>query len=532
MCIISKYTPKIANSSRNFLSRLEHSDDIAPMVALEATVVTGRTYQAHKRGGFMEARERFCEEITGSIFWIWGFKMFSSLGDKVGKKLLGLNEIGFDVVNGNVRKPLDNFVKDHKNISKTNIAAFKCTKVIASILLSNMVIGFFVPKLNQKVTKILQRNAKNKENNNINSQNQQVNIEQNSSSMDKFCNTSNSTSKNNVSFSGLSKKHNATPAFGAGADTLFNIANVFENNATAQLLSNDVGTAGGRAINARNKHERTEVLIRDVGSIYFYMFCRHHINSLFNKFETGRTTRLNPTSAKMFNENILSKAFTEKSPKDGYVSEDFQKVIFGNENATIPESISKHFKNDVITLNKIEELAKTNTSDIPKEVLENARKMADLQPARVLSPELMEDSKDEIGKIITKEQLLNSYKGGIVNNPEMLHSIFKERFNSLDDKYAYVSENKLADIHNQLKDYAKDIINKAKSSDSKITIKTIKNTGRVNFAMNAFNLLFGFGVASYCISTAIPKFQYWVTRKTTGSNDFPGVTTYNDTKKK
>ena len=41
------------------------ADAMAPIVALEGTVVAGRTYQAYKRGKWDEARERFIEE-TGT----------------------------------------------------------------------------------------------------------------------------------------------------------------------------------------------------------------------------------------------------------------------------------------------------------------------------------------------------------------------------------------------------------------------------------------------------------------------------------
>ena len=44
------------------VTRMTKSDAMAPIVALEATVVSGRTYQAYKRGKWDEARERFIEE--------------------------------------------------------------------------------------------------------------------------------------------------------------------------------------------------------------------------------------------------------------------------------------------------------------------------------------------------------------------------------------------------------------------------------------------------------------------------------------
>ena len=40
---------------------------------------------------------------------------------------------------------------------------------------------------------------------------------------------------------------------------------------------------------------------------------------------------------------------------------------------------------------------------------------------------------------------------------------------------------------------------------------------------NGLNFAAGFAVAAAFLSTFIPKFQYYVTRKTTGVDAFPGV---------
>ena len=56
--------------------------------------------------------------------------------------------------------------------------------------------------------------------------------------------------------------------------------------------------------------------------------------------------------------------------------------------------------------------------------------------------------------------------------------------------------------------YIKDILKKAKNR---------------NIAFSGLNFVVGFVVAAAFLSTLIPKFQYWVTRKTTGKDLFPGV---------
>jgi hypothetical protein len=525
---INKYAPKVSKSvcrgTRKFLAGMERSDILAPIILLETTVVTGRTYQAHKRGGFIEARERFTEEIMGSIFWLFGFKMFSKIGDEIGKKLLKLKDIHCDVATGNVRKPIENFVKDHANLSKKSFGAFKCTKVLASILLSNAIIGFVVPKLNQGITRQFQKSI-----NNVNQKHTE--LYNKGLSMEEFINQ-----KVNSEKPKQSKSKKAKPSFGMN---MFHVANLFENNATAQLLSNDVGTAGGRAINARNKHERYEILFRDITSIYFYMFCRHNLNTFFNKMESGRGTRLNPFSAKFLHNHMLSNLFKGDNANTGYTAEEFNKKMFGN-NKDIPESIADGFENKVMTIKKLEKIAEQNPGSISKEILNRAKRMSYLQPA--INGE----------NVISEKELQDSFNGGLINEPEFLHAVYKEHFGTVDsenkskfsffkknqeslskkykinDAYSFVSEGSISDLHEQIKDYAKDIAENAVKKGEKITLKTIKNANHTNFALNAFNLGVGFAVSSYFLSTAIPKIQYWITKITTGENAFPGVTKYDN----
>ena len=49
--------------TRNLIKQVA-SDGFLPVIALEAFVEGGRTYQAYQRGGFDEARERITEEFS------------------------------------------------------------------------------------------------------------------------------------------------------------------------------------------------------------------------------------------------------------------------------------------------------------------------------------------------------------------------------------------------------------------------------------------------------------------------------------
>ena len=69
--------------------------------------------------------------------------------------------------------------------------------------------------------------------------------------------------------------------------------------------------------------------------------------------------------------------------------------------------------------------------------------------------------------------------------------------------------------------YINDLCKKAK--DGKITENTIKKAKDKNLIASGINFAAGFGVAALFLSTLIPKFQYWVTKKRTGRDSFPGT---------
>ena len=85
----SKEGIKQAFKPRNIISSMA-SDGFLPVIALEAFVEAGRTYQAYKRGGFDEARERITEEFSGAVFWLGGVTGLNWIFEKLGQKILKL----------------------------------------------------------------------------------------------------------------------------------------------------------------------------------------------------------------------------------------------------------------------------------------------------------------------------------------------------------------------------------------------------------------------------------------------------------
>lgn len=485
------------------------ADAMAPIIGLEATVTGGRTLQAHKRGGKDEARERLIEETTGAVVWLGGVKVINDyIGDPILEKLFGGNfDVGTDKV---LRTPFDNFMKKNppKGFSAKQVAVIKAVKVLTSVLIADAFIGLVVPPINQKLTRTL---AKQKA---MAQQNENTTVENKAET--------NSENTKNPSFKGG----------GFGAINAF--TNAIENTNTGKLLSTDAGLVSGRMYSARNNDERREIAIRDIGSIYFYMWAQGHVGNLLNYIESGRFTRLNPTTANILDEHLAK--FIEG--KGGEMSvEEFKNAILGKnpneiklpadikfetaELGKMTKFMNKFRKNPTEPLQAIKVSELKNIEEL-QNVWTRIEEMSKLQPLR------------QGEAVITKQQIIDAINIAEINNPELLDKAFSEfTGGKLDEKtgkyiggaskdeFKYVSNKKLYNLKANMENYVKDICKGAK--DGKISKDTLKKIKNKNLTYSGINFAAGFAVAALFLSTLIPKFQYWVTRKTTGKNEFPGT---------
>ena len=496
------------------------SDGFLPVIALEAFVEAGRTYQAYKRGGFDEARERITEEFSGALFWLGGVTGLNWLFEKLGKKILNLPKETVDIASDNVRKPLDNFLASEKmkkvekviekaadgtektvnkvvekEIPQKLIARFKFIKVISSVLIANAFIGFILPKINQAITRSYHKNDKAAE------QKPQVNTD-NYLKRPEFNAFGKQNKDKNVSFNGLD---------------YLKIANAFENNRNVKLLSVDAGTASGRAISARNNNERVEILFRDLSSIYFYMFCMGHMNSLLNRVEQGwdnkHTTRLDTSSAKFATEymqNYLDGRSVDLSK--------FEKDMLGTGKDLPKEFIEKLNNNAVITLDEFK--AELKNSGLSESKIAKFEKVAERMSE--LQPQIKGQS------ILTSGQAKDIIKEGLINKPEFLKAFYTNAFGKkFMNKYKYISQSSLDSLKDDLTRYVKSVIEEANKSGAKeITSEIIDKASKKNFKLNALNWGAGFAISALFLSTLIPKMQYLITKLRTGENSFPGTEQY------
>ena len=511
-------TLKDFSYGRKFVKGLA-SRSIVPVILLEAFVEGGRTYHAYKRGGFTEARERITEEFIGALFWFSGVPLFNALIDKyVGKKVFKLPETDFATGRDSVRNPVGNYIKRFQQQLKKSpeqaekmIAKYKFGKVIASILLANALVGLVLPKVNQGITKHLlkKKAAENKE--------QPQSTTQQQYSMDKFINKD----KEKISFGAINPQ------------TLMSLAYSFENNPKYGLISTDMGVWIGRGVSARNKYERNEVLFRDISSSYFYMFNMPVIAMLLNKIQDGQTMRLDPVAAKQVSDHMTEVLNANGGPMK---AEAFREFVLGNPDnkAFITPSISKELRNGngTIELNRFIELlsevkAKYPEANIEK-FIQTAKGMSELQPHR------------EGKAILSEKQVLDVFTDGAINMPEFLKNVFrcstsdqnlftgKISESNFNNEFAFISKDTFIKKQKEMEKYVEEIIKKAKNGE--ITKDLINKVNKENYTKNAINWGIGFAISAAFLSTFIPKIQYWLTKRATGSNEFPGITDYSNKK--
>lgn len=489
--------------SRNIVKQMA-SNGFLPVIALEAFVEGGRTYQAYKRGGFDEARERITEEFSGAVFWLGGVRGLNWLFEKMGQKMLGLPKTAVDIASDGVRKPLENFLEAERHtngaqILEKTMAKFKFAKVISSVILANAFIGFALPKINQAITRSYHKNKESE--NIINSP-----VVNPRPTMDTFVQNN---GNNNDKFDG------SKIPFGIN---LLTIANKFENSRNYQLLSVDAGTASGRAYSARNNDERVEILFRDLSSIYFYMFNMANLNSWLNMIEHGSKTRLDPVSAEFatgYMENYI-RANDIYNTKVNAAK--FAEEFLGADNE-LPSTLKSKFSGEIITLENFKKELKTL---VPNEQLRHFEEVAEKMSR--LQPQIKGSS------ILTAGQARDVLNGGHINNPEFLMEFFKNRFGTrFMEKYQYVAQNDLDAIKKDLVNYVKSVVKAAEKTDTReVTLELLRKMSNKNLRVNALNWGAGFATSALFLSTLIPKMQYWITKRRTGSDDFPGTAQYRE----
>lgn len=551
--IAQRVAPHIVKPTtfRKLVTHLNKPGVLLPVILLESTVTGGRTLQAYKRGGYTEARERICEESLGAVFWLFGVKVFNSIGNIIGKKFLGIDQPDFSLAKDSTRNAFENIARD-KNLTeaqKKKYIKFKFTKITASVLLAAGFLGFVVPKINQGITRRMLKRDKKK---NVNTP-EKTNLPQYENINDFISKVAaNSTKK---------------PAFkGAGSravERLAKITNSLENDDICKLFATDSGVLSGRTYNARNNDERIEILFRDGASIYFYLKSTKHIIKFLNKRDGfgGKLSALDPITAERVHNSLIVQMLRSPGFKNQTIDLELMKrLAYGSDPKKVEEQLEKiKFKNgDVIAFSEFEKIMKESGCD--EKTLRKAIKMSKLQPERALDDLGL---KGQVGKILTKQQVRDILNDSVVSRPSFLHNVMKDSFDghssnvfggmvewlgkkggifaklfkhekdpyggALFNPYKFVSQESVDNLRKNIDDYVSAIIEYAeKNKINELSPDLLSKVNKMNLRRNAAHIAAGLGVSSLFLSTIIPKIQYLITRIRTGSDNFPGVKDLNN----
>lgn len=558
----TKYIIKNASPMRKFITQLDKSGAILPVVLLEATVTGGRTYQAYKRDGFVEARERVTEESLGAIFWLFGATMFGKLFDKIGRTFLKIPKNMPDVGIDNVRSPFKNFIQNVANkigLSSEYLAKYSVGKTAASLITACLFIGYVVPKVNQAITRNIYGKMDKKDPNHEKAPNPykskltikdarsifsakdiSINAVENFKAQKGKGLIANIRSKFSTTDT-TANSNGQNPSFSGSADAMLRVVQNFEENAIWKLMGTDVGTVSGRTINARNKDERVEILFRDITSIYFYCFSMPHIVKFMNRQDSlgGLNTKLNPMSAREVHNHLIN-SMAKNAMEDKVPVDTFRKFALGDETnkdlaAKIfeprPPQQPKKIFFGLIKKKPEEEIRTISLADFEKNVdlfAKPEQKSILKERARKMS-ELMQPERQGV-RILTELQVEDILKGGAVREPEfmseVLNNIFKKGFKSkatpLTNPYKYISQSAIDEKRKQILDYVEAIIKDAEKTGTVSAERMLKLNKR-NMSKNGWFMGLAMGVSALFLSTIIPKVQYWITFLRTGKHTFPGT---------
>lgn len=491
------------SGTRSFFRTLANPDALTSTVILETAVTGGRGYNAYKRGGVDELRERAVDDVVSAVFWMKGVDIFNKIGNKFGEKVLKLPTTDFDMGKDALRTPFQNVVQDLPKMKvksadlqkmEKKLAVFKFSKIIAATLLSTAFVGFTLPKINQAITRISIAQKVSKDTKTLGNTKKQLPDYSNMHSID---------------FEQFDKQlsKQSKPSF---KGTLETVVHYLENNKICKLLSSDVGITTGRVASARNADEGREYLFRDIASSFFYTASTPLIYSGLQKITGSKgLTSIDPVAAKQVSSHLIEQI--EQVGGKMKASEFVQRTL-GTLDDAGKELLKKlPFSNDVIS---VKEVIK-HLDD--KELIKKAARMSRLQP-----------NKAGVGGVLTRQQVEDVLKRGSINTPEFMKSLYTEHFGKkLTDRHRYIPMGKITSFRDNIDNYINSVIKVAnKKNNGIVTKEIIEKANKNSFAMTAGFRTIAIGISALALGVAIPKIQYAITRKKTGSAAAPGLREY------
>ena len=502
------------------VKNLTSSKALLPIMLLETGVITGRTYQAHKRGGWVESRERATEEITTAVVWFGIITWLNKLFD-FGNRKAGMPEIKVDAGQDVIRNPMGLAISKNPLI-KNKLIDLKFTKVLAASLLGIVLCGHILPKVNQYITRVMLKKEKEKKAQSVQTPVKAENIanqqsSQNKVSFDNFLNKTASQQK--VSFKNSEKM----------TEFLRMAAHNLENNNIWKLLSIDAGLFIGRGIHARNKDERNEILFRDFASTFFYMFAAP-LTYVFlsNKLDKlgGKNTNLDPVSAEYFTSQLNEK-FGDKL-KGGMKIEEFEKAVLGETDIDLLAKVIDKFNGETLDIKDFKKVINQAVDDKQQAnlIIQKAENILFKRPNCASKT------------LLVRSEVANALGSGLVNDVKIMTETIakstqdtplinfskKATQGASQSETKFISYKEIDGIKKSISEYAESIVNYAKKKDLKtIDLNLIQQMKNRNTIMKMSYMSVGLVISGFFLSYVIPKLQYLITQKKTGKNEFPGA---------
>ena len=461
----------------NSLSHFKNPSATLPTLIIESCCTAGRTHQSYKRGGTLEAKERFREEATSGIFWLWGVKGLNKLGDIIGEKVFKIQDItdtGKD------------FLRDPGYSMSNSAKIFKFGKIISSVIIATGFMGFVVPKINHAIT--AQAMKKNKKNN---SQNPEMSL---------FLN--NSKNKENNRY--ISSDEIAFKGNESFTNFLMKASYNLENNNTWRLISTDSGMIAGRVINSRHPAEALEYAFRDTSSIYFYNFATPTAIFLLNKL--FKTSDIHPKVISQTNsylqENIAGLGLSGKElieKIDSTIKDTrFNQIDFKNQKAIELDEL----------IGQLDKLGFDRIKDA--HIYGKANLMSTLQP------------KLRGKSVLSVEQVKDVFSQSITSEPEFLReTINKATYGRAQNPKKFVSAQTCQNIRESIDKYILEIANKNK--DKIIDENLLKSSYRKALTRTAAFQALGMLFSIFGLAILIPKLQIFISQKVFGKKSFEDI---------
>lgn len=484
---------------------------LMPVVILEGSVLTGRTYQAYKRGGALEAKERATEESVSSIGWLWGIPALNKGTDFLINKVFKVKNFQFDMGKDNIRYPMQDAIGHLPQNQKNKLMGLKLGKILASSFATVYFMGMVLPKIVQNQTQKRIDKAKQNpqtlpEQNRLPKKDSQMFKAHRPQSMEEFLNETKQNSNSNVSFKGFDSIANTI---------LYNM----ENNHIVNLLTVDAGLFAGRVYNAPNKYEKIERIFRDLSSSFFYVGSTPLIVALLNKIDPlkGKNSKLDPTTVDSLTnliKNPVNKKVLDWRNMDEIPLEEFQRGLFGTYLADeqLVKQAANLEQNGIIPLKQLSQFIDDNITDktTAKALKENAEKLAKLQPQKAKE------------SILTPSQIKSVFKNGLLNDGDTINSLINTATGGRALNHTkFISQKKVDATRKQIFDYCESIIEQAKKENLKnITPDFLQKMKNRNFLTKVGFWGIGMVISAAFLSTIIPKTQYFITEKLTGKKGF------------